>query len=69
MKTYKIDSEEEWLYFDEWLVENSYYKWEKQYDILASTGTDEEEIDRIKDDLLKQFYDFCEEYGYVGQEV
>ena len=42
---------------------------EKQYDILASTGTDEEEIDRIKDDLLKQFYDFCEEYGYVGQEV
>lgn len=69
MKTYKIDSGEEWLYFDEWLVENSYYKWEKQYDILASTGTDEEEIDRIKDDLLKQFYDFCEEYGYVGQEV
>lgn len=69
MKTYKINSGEEWLYFDEWLVENSYYKWEKQYDILASTGTDEEEIDRIKDDLLKQFYDFCEEYGYVGQEV
>lgn len=29
MKTYKIDSGEEWLYFDEWLVENSYYKWGK----------------------------------------
>ena len=69
MKTYLTEAGEEWLYFDEWLIDNCYYKWEKQYDILASTGTDEEEIDRIKDDLLKQFYDFCEEYGYVGQEV
>jgi hypothetical protein len=69
MKTYKTESNEEWLYFDEWLIDNCYYKWEKQYDILASTGTDEEEIDTIKEDLLNQFYAFCDENGYVGQEV
>jgi len=26
MKTYKTESNEEWLYFDEWLIDNCYYK-------------------------------------------
>lgn len=69
MKTYLTEVGEEWLYFYEWLIDNCYYKWEKQYDILASTGTDEEEIDAIKEDLLNQFYALCDENGYVGQEV
>lgn len=64
--------DEDIIYFDDWLKNLSVY--EKSYEeitnyFICELGYHEEVLDDAIDNLKEQFYDYCDEYGYYGEEV
>lgn len=58
-----------YVYFDDWLKEEGYYKQETMRDIYLSNGMDEEEFDNMMDNLLEQFEQWAEENDLEPQEI
>jgi hypothetical protein len=62
------EEDKEVMFFDEWLKENHGQVWEGIYNDMLVDDKDTDEIYQRKQELLDEFYDWCEDSGYEGIE-
>ena len=53
------------LMLEDWMRPNGY----KSKDALVCSVEDEEEVERLWDEMLEEFEEFCDDNGWTGQEV
>lgn len=54
----------DWYAFTDWLRENGYQQYRKNYDIRASRGEDPDVIYNDYTELEDEFVEWCDEHGY-----